>query len=279
MRVVEKVSLVGALVAVLIRRRLASQAPGLARAQRRAWRDAANVLTAAQLDAILNAGELTPATQAALTAGVTDFVNGPLRDEWQSALRAGGRALDSSFELLSRDRINNWIARNGAELIAQQTAQQRAAVKALLASSAEGDRATLHAALRATVGLTERQARALASVNAAAIEEGVSPAQRRALVERATRRAQRQRADRIARTELAHAFNGGVDEAVSAGVESGTFNAVTREWRTQRDERADCVICKDLDGKTAGMGEAFNGLYQTPPAHPNCRCVLLYRVQ
>lgn len=270
--------IVGHGLAALIRQRLASQTPGLAREQLQAWRRVASALTSAQLDAIISAGALTPDVQAQLTAGVVAFVNGELADRWRSSLRAGGRVIDSSFELLSRERVNAWIQRESANLIAQQTDAQRAAVRALLSANVEGDRRTLHAALRATVGLTERQALKLARINAAAIEDGQSADARRALVERATRREQNLRADRIARTELASAYNGGVNEAIKGGVDDGTFTAVEKIWRTQGDERADCPICRPLDGQTASLNEAFAGLYETPPAHPNCRCVLLYQV-
>jgi hypothetical protein len=221
---------------------------------------------------------LTPAIQAQLSAGVVDYVNGPLTDRWRSSLRSGGRAVDSSFELLSRARVEQWLARRGAETVKQQTEQQRAALRQILAGGLQTDRATMRAAIRATVGLTERQARSLRALSVALAEDDVSPQRWRAALERAALRAQRIRADRIARTEIASAFNGGVEESIQGGLDSGTFATAEKTWRTQGDRRVDCAICKELNGETVPVGQSFEGLYMTPPAHPNCRCVLLYQV-
>jgi hypothetical protein len=50
-----------------------------------------------------------------------------------------------------------------------------------------------------------------------------------------------------------------------------------KEWVTRRDGRV-CTFCDPLDGMTATLGQPFDteyGLYQSPPAHPQCRCILI----
>jgi len=276
---IEKVTAVGPASLALLRARVSMQSPGLARSSLALWRSLAAALTVEQVDAVISLGALTAETQAVLTAGVADFAAGPLAERWRSSLRAGSRAVDTSFELLSRERVNDWIRRRSATLIVQQTEQQRAAVRALLSSSAEGDRRVLSAALRATVGLTERQARALATLSNALVEDGAPVERRRAILERAASRAQRIRAQRIARTELASAFNGGVEESIAGALDSGAISGnVVKTWRRQNDERSKCDVCKNLDGDSVALGSTFAGGFETPPAHPNCRCVLLYQV-
>lgn len=90
----------------------------------------------------------------------------------------------------------------------------------------------------------------------------------------------RQRAERIAATEVTRAFAEGNRTAYQ---ESGVV--VSWEWRTARDERV-CPICGPLNEKQLGLDTSndwrgylpdeilqlakkpING----PPAHPNCRC-------
>jgi hypothetical protein len=35
-----------------------------------------------------------------------------------------------------------------------------------------------------------------------------------------------------------------------------------------------CPICAPLNGKVIAINEAFDGMYDSPPSHPRCRCWL-----
>lgn len=70
----------------------------------------------------------------------------------------------------------------------------------------------------------------------------------------------------IAVTEVTVALVAGLMLAYEAG-------EVKRvRWVTAADESV-CPICAPLDGKTALVGEGFDGI-AAPPAHPRCRCTL-----
>lgn len=70
------------------------------------------------------------------------------------------------------------------------------------------------------------------------------------------------RAERIARTEIiAASSQGAVEIYKAAGITQS-------EWYTAMDER-ECELCETLAG-VHDISEQY-----TPPAHPNCRCVLL----
>ena len=71
---------------------------------------------------------------------------------------------------------------------------------------------------------------------------------------------------RIARTEVNSASNGAELEAYK---QSGIIEK--KEWLAEPDA---CEICAALDGETAKLKESF-GEFDTPPAHPNCRCTIL----
>lgn len=72
-----------------------------------------------------------------------------------------------------------------------------------------------------------------------------------------------ERADMIARTELATAFTEG---SISAWEESGVVAG--KQWLAAPDC---CDICAELDGSVVALDDDF-GEVSGPPLHPNCRC-------
>jgi SPP1 gp7 family putative phage head morphogenesis protein len=77
------------------------------------------------------------------------------------------------------------------------------------------------------------------------------------------------RAEVIARTETASAYTEG---AIISYKESGVVKAV--KWLSTLDNRTS-DICEGLNGQTVDLGEQFDGGYDGPPAHPNCRSAIL----
>lgn len=76
------------------------------------------------------------------------------------------------------------------------------------------------------------------------------------------------RAKMIAQTEVAHAQAGGVWEVWE---KSGLIQTV--RWTVSADEP--CDICADNEDEEVEFGEEFESGDMMPPAHPNCRCVLV----
>lgn len=74
------------------------------------------------------------------------------------------------------------------------------------------------------------------------------------------------RATLIAVTEVTVALVAGLMLAYLAG------DVKRVRWVVTHDERL-CSVCAPLDGKTALIGEGFDGI-DAPPAHPRCRCTL-----
>jgi SPP1 gp7 family putative phage head morphogenesis protein len=91
----------------------------------------------------------------------------------------------------------------------------------------------------------------------------------------------RRRATRIARTELAGAYNQGTLALMREAQANGAFTTVYKQWYTAQDERT-CDFCGPLHEQVVGIEETYPGLTKrvpntlTPPAHPNCRCALIY---
>ena len=97
-------------------------------------------------------------------------------------------------------------------------------------------------------------------------------------------RQHRYRAYMIARTEMAFAYNRGIDEGIKQAIAKGYMGPCVRVWATAADERT-CPVCGELEGVEIGMDGEYDFSRvnsrlpsgPTPPAHPNCRCAVDYR--
>ena len=135
--------------------------------------------------------------------------------------------------------------------------------------------------LRRFTGLTELQSNSLLKMRDELFANGFSEEHIKKVLYLKSKKLLNYRATRIARTELTTAYNQAMKaqlmEAVSDGVQAGE-GRVTKVWYAAMDERV-CDICGELHEQVAGLDETFEGGYDTPSAHPNCRCTLLTYLQ
>lgn len=84
-------------------------------------------------------------------------------------------------------------------------------------------------------------------------------------------------AERLVRTEMVEAYNlqhqAGLELLNEARDPKVTAEYVQR-WDSTLDRRV-CPICKDMDRRVAKVGGKFKGGYERPPAHPQCRCLVV----
>lgn len=152
--------------------------------------------------------------------------------------------------------------------------------------------------IRPMIGLNERQVNANMNYYQNLIDHGVSEKQALKRSVQYGERQHRYRAYMIARTELAFAYNNGEFEAVKQAVKEGLMGHTVKKWRTADDNWVDtegkigpkdkkygrvCGLCASLEGKELELDEPFDfktslpdSTRLTPPAHPHCRCGLLY---
>lgn len=139
--------------------------------------------------------------------------------------------------------------------------------------------------LRDVIGLTPRQAQAIARQQAKLTAQGRSAREVRQAGETLRREAIRKRALTIARTEsLAFAHHGShrtTVESVRRGYASE--EQIRRFWLITEDTKC-CDQCADVPGMNedgVGLDQAFHtpfGSVLTPPLHPNCRCSVTVRI-
>ncbi len=87
-----------------------------------------------------------------------------------------------------------------------------------------------------------------------------------------------QRAEVIATTEITRAYAEGQKVAGDEMAKEWPDVAVTKTWFTNNDDLV-CPICAPLNGQEVGQDETFAGEFDSPPAHPNCRCWIDYRTR
>ena len=273
------------------------------------WDDQQTAITYRELtDAIVN-GSLSPEDLAAWQQDYAVFFNQHIKDILLNSAEAGATDYVSAtfgetfFYAPMEQSVERWITAHGAEWVTQVSQESKDAISAMVRYSARGNMTVdeLARAIRPTIGLTERQAKAnlryyeyvkeqtkkdLLERNPRIKESTAAKRAQKRAREAAVRyaaRQHRQRAQTIAETELAFAYNKGADDAVCGAMREGLLPRMRRKWSTAADERV-CEICGALDGMEIEMDDSFSfpcrqlyeGQHETPPAHPRCRCAVCY---
>ena len=227
------------------------------------------------------------------------FVNEKLSPVWIAALQAGASQLQSRFNgfILNDSDINvkDWLRLHTGEFITNIGEDTRAAIKAILAHGQDAGWTAqqMAEAVRPCIGLTRPDALANTRYRQHVYDTllkqnpGMNPqtAEKRAH-EAALKYAAKQhraRAEMIANTELAFAYNRGYHEGVRQAMAQGLMGACEKVWRTAGTNRV-CDKCLALNGTRIGFDDPFKiggkelyrGMHETPPAHPRCRCVVQY---
>jgi SPP1 gp7 family putative phage head morphogenesis protein len=256
------------------------------------WEGQQNAITYAEIrEAILTGGM----SERQLNQWQRDYavlINEKLAPQWRQAMAEAAAERQAMFPLFRYDpnvgAAQAYIQQHGGQLITNLVAEQRDAIQAMIAQAAYFDGITpdsLSHLIRPVIGLTRPQT--LANLNYYNnMVEGLlkdNPTMRRETAERRAREAaakyagrqHRHRAMTIARTELAMAYNNGAFGAIKDAQEKGYIGDCKKTWVTGGDERV-CPICQGLDGETVHMDALFSHGVLFPPAHPNCRCSVVY---
>lgn len=268
----------------------------------RFWKDQENVFTYKEIRQAILDGTLTEQTIDLWRQDYSVLVSQKMNPMWQQAMKAGSSgqphlnqsASDFSFEI-NKPSVRAWIKSRGADFVTAVTAEQKEAMKALLGRYADGNYTVdeLSRVIRPCVGLTKSQAEAnLKYYNT--VKENLQKEHPRMKQESAEKKAgeaaikyaerqHRQRAYTIAQTEMAFAYNKGMDEGIRQGQQQGLLGVMEKRWITSGDAGV-CARCAALNGIQIPMDTEFDfkgkvlfaGQRLTPPAHPRCACAVQY---
>jgi len=219
---------------------------------------------------------------------------------WESAFLAGAKS-NPVFEGIpefqvntSQTNVRNWLTTRTGELITACTDEQIKAVRYVIAEARSKGLGSAETAryIRPIIGLTDRQAAAnlkfytsvkdrLREDHPRMTDESIERKARDAAAKYAGKQ-QRYRAEMIARTENAYAYNFGNDEAIRQAQEKGYLPKMKKVWSTSQSGNV-CPACEDLEGTEIDMDSSFSArsgrktiTVELPPLHPNCMCAVIY---
>lgn len=288
---------------------LNSENPRLVRFLVRTWNDQQTAITYKELREAILHGDLAAEALEEWQQDYAVFFNRYLQPILSDASNAGAKELaaaalsGSDVYAPMLDGVDDWIEAHGGEWITQMTTEAHEAVSTLIQYAAGGNTTVddLARVIRPTIGLNgpqslanfrffeETRRRLIRELLDKHPEMQVATAERQATKRakesavRLAARQHRQRAEMIAQSELAFAYNKGADNAVRNAMDAGLMPRMKKQWSTAADE-AVCATCGALDGVEVEMDDEFNfggkelyaGQKLTPPAHPRCRCALCY---
>lgn len=229
----------------------------------------------------------------------TEFINENIKPVLLEAMKAGAINAEYISFNASEEHVMKWLSGHTGALITNINESTRDAIKTLLMyGQAEGYTADQMAKIiRPVIGLTKDQAIANMRYQNNMVKSLLEahPKMKREVAEKKAQEAalkyagrqNRQRAQVIANTELAYAYNNGYHENMRQAMQAGLISGVKKVWSTAYDERT-CPICGSLNGVSIGFDESFDGHVKKavgykgvdviPPAHPSCRCTIMYVV-
>ena len=263
------------------------------------WKDQQNAVTYAELRELVQDGYVTSEQVAQWSQDYSVLVQNKLNGVWEASAFYGSLTNPALIErkLVMNPTMagaTNWIKEHGAEFVTNCTEQQKGAIAHLLQFEMMQKHSVEEIArmIRPCIGLTKGQAatamkyydtvkRTLQEEHPRMKKENVELRAYKA-AQKYAEKAHRQRAETIAQTELAKAYNHGAHEGIKQAQAAGLMGAVKKVWSTANDHRV-CPHCEALDGLTVGIDGGFGWskyLFQDsdelPPAHPLCRCAVQY---
>jgi len=221
---------------------------------------------------------------------------------WLDAMKAANHPIDRydthwTYNVY-KPAVQEWTNKNAARFVTRSTNDQIMAIREVVKRATQLNTLnvdTLAQVIRPMVGLDYRQSIANMNYFQKMLDSGVKESKAIENSIKYSARQNRHRAMRIARTELSFAYNQGSLMGTVQAMNEGLLGHTVKKWCTAEDERV-CDVCGALEGvefeidsdityedkKNPGSFKRINGKLQhnsvgkAPPAHPHCRCTLLY---
>lgn len=206
---------------------------------------------------------------------------------WINAMEAASAGVkddvDGFFFDYSWVGITDWIKKRAAQYVTNSTEIQKDSIRAMLARAYNNGESPeeLSRVIRPCIGLTKQQSVANVKYydhvksellkNNPNMRETTAAKRAREAAAKYAERQHRYRADTIAQTEMAYAYNYGLYASIKMAQEQGLLGEVRKVWSTSYDKSV-CKECGALENKEVDIDGLFAGKYPYPPAHPRCRC-------
>jgi len=255
------------------------------------WRKQRELVTVTAAKHALRTGALPSDLEDAWNEMLVEFVRDDLVPEWIKSISAAGSGIAKKVNRIQRKQFDfspaaqstmSWIDSASGTLIANFSASQINAVRALLHEQVSQGVASpylLAQRIRPIVGLTEKEAGYVRKVMTSLVEEGLPAKIVNGQVERLANTLHRNRAFRIARTELSDAYNFGQLDSVKQAARAGWLPGVPQKsWIAGGPNP--CEVCEE--NEAAGpipLEDTFPSGDERPTAHPSCACSCSFEVR
>lgn len=275
----------------VLRRYLDVEERNIARPVKALWERQRDLVTIDAVKHALERGDVLPEWEDGWARMIREFVRDDIIPEWIKSISVAGDGIARKVNQIQRKQfdfdttmqsVKAWIDQNAGSLIVNLTTAQYNSIHALLQDQiALGVTSPyiLAQRIRPIVGLTEREAMAMARFMASLTEEGVAANVVNKKVANYAKFLHKNRAARIARTEISNAYNfGQMDSLRKAAAEGWLPGDPEKSWIAGGVNP--CDIC--LDNEAAGfiaLDATFPSGDEHPTAHPSCECAVSYRVR
>ena len=277
--------------AFVFRRYVKAEEGSLARLTKAMWIKQGEIITLDTVKVALNVGTVPGEWEDQWSKMTREYVRDDMTSAWVKSISTAGDAIAKKVNRLrlkqfefdsTMTAIKAWVDANAGKLIVNLTAAQMSSVHALLQSQiALGVTSPyiLAQRIKPMVGLTEREAKAVAKFIASLSEDGVPAGAINKSVDKYAKYLHRNRANRIAQTELSNAYNFGQAGSMRQAVDAGELPGVPdKSWLAGGPNP--CEICEE--NEAAGpidLDAVFPSGDEHPTAHPSCACAVSYSVR
>lgn len=275
--------------------------PGLVKFLQSFWGNQQRAITYKELRESIMRGYLDEEMLNDWRQDYSRFVVDYVEPMWLDAMQAANTPIKRNGLVLQFDSdtpaVKEWTDINAARFVTRSTEDQIKAIRAVVKLATQLNNLnvdTLSHVIRPMVGLNYRQSMANMNYYQTLIDSGVKEKKAVEMSIKYSARQNRYRGYMISRTELAFAYNQGSLMGTAQAINSGLLGHTVKKWCTADDERV-CEICGQLEGQEFEMDEDITympkgkGSFQrinprlqhksvgkSPPAHPHCRCTVLY---
>jgi len=187
------------------------------------------------------------------------------------AVGAGARATRARERKDAALKYDQWTDDWIPYLAKDLAAVDEKAFNAAWEYSKTDDTGMFNTLLRESVNLRPDQVGAIAKKAAKARELGYADDRVARMIDRWILQGENYRAGMIAQTELSRGYSIAYEQEIQDEMDQGLLGPVVPVWSTAQDELV-CDVCGALDGKQQSFGNL-------PPAHPWCRCAIIYELE
>lgn len=273
------------------RRYQRKEAPRIARPARELWKAQAKIVTVKTAKVALEQANVPEEWRGLWDRMTREFIRDDVTPQWMKAISVAGHKIATRVNRVQRKQfdfdstmtsVKAWTDNQAGMLIVDLTVAQTGSIQALLQHQIAFQVTSpyvLAQRIKPMVGLTIREANAVAKLAATLMEQGMATGAITNQIANYAEFLHKNRAIRIARTELSNSYNFGQLDALRQATDQGWVPGTPeKEWMAGGADP--CEIC--LDNEATGpisLDAAFPSGDEHPTAHPQCECAVGYRVR